>query len=90
MANVYVEARPKGRPEERTLTIMWSKTTRTMSSAVSQLRKQESIGRRQTVTIPLSLASGTSITRGFLTIGGRLKVYRRVPHPFAFFAKGWD
>jgi hypothetical protein len=89
MANVYVEARPKGRPEERTLTIMWSKTTRTMSSAVSQLRKQESIGRRQTVTIPLSLASGTSITRGFLTIGGRLKAHRRVPHPFALFAKGW-
>jgi len=41
MANVYVEARPKGRPEgspiqdEALSKIMWSKTTPTTSSAPS-------------------------------------------------------
>ena len=46
---------------------------RTMSLALSKLRKKQSIGRRRMVTVPLSLASGTSMTRRFLTIGGRLK-----------------
>jgi hypothetical protein len=40
----------------------------------SKLRRKQSIGRRRTVTIPLSLASGTSTTNRILITGARLKV----------------
>src|SRR5579864_74033 len=69
---------PRAALKERTLTIMWSKPIRTTCSALSKLRKKRSIGRRRMITIRLSLASATSITRKSLTIGGRPKTHRRM------------
>src|SRR5579864_1064409 len=57
---------------------LWSKTMRTTNWALSKLRKKRSIGRRRMITIRLSLASATSITRKSLTIGGRPKTHRRM------------
>lgn len=71
MANVYVEARPKGRPEGTHIDDYVVEDH--ADHVLGKLREQESMGRIPMVTIPLSLASGTSITRRILTIGGQPK-----------------
>ena len=55
MANVYIEARPKGRPEGRT--IMSSKIMPITSFAPSKRNEKQLIGPRVTATRRLSLAS---------------------------------
>ena len=59
MANVYIEARPKGGPQGSPSTIMLSKTMWTMCWAPSKHNEKRSIGQKETATLLLLLACGT-------------------------------
>ena len=59
MATVYIEPRPKGRPDGDRSMIMLLRTTRTTSSPPSRRSARQSSGRRKTAMRPTSLASGT-------------------------------
>ena len=84
MANVYVEARPKGRPEGTHIDDYVVEDHADHVLGTFKTQKEAIDWGRRTVTIPLSLASGTSMTRRFLTIGGRLKQVQ-----FRSKKKGW-
>ena len=55
MANVYVEARPKGRPRGPVSMIMWWRITRTMSSQRPIHNMKRSTGRGERATTLSSL-----------------------------------
>ena len=69
MPNVYVEARPEGRPEGSSIEALWWRITPTTCSAPSKRRKKRSTGPERTAIRPLSRACGISTTRKYPTIG---------------------
>ena len=59
MPNVYVEARPKGRPEGSSIEDFVWKITPTTCSTPSKRRKRRSTGPGRTAIRPLSRVCGT-------------------------------
>ena len=69
MTNVYVELRPKGRPEGSPLKITWSSPMPTTRLPPSKHNMKPSSGLRKTVTSRTSRASVTSTTSRSQIIG---------------------
>jgi hypothetical protein len=59
MANVYIEPRPKGRPEGSPIEDLWLKTTQITYLPPSKLSEKQSIGQKRTAIRRMSLASDT-------------------------------
>ena len=58
MANIYIEARPKGRPEGSPSRITWSRTMRTTCFPLSRRSARQSSGHAGKAIILSSLVSG--------------------------------
>ncbi|HEY4677055.1 MAG TPA: hypothetical protein VIJ01_07835 [Candidatus Angelobacter sp.] len=82
MANVYVEARPKGRPEGTHIDDYVVETDKDHVLGTFKTQKEAIDWATKNGHLPLSPASGTSTTRKILTIGGRLKANCRLPGLF--------
>jgi len=59
MANVYIEARPKGARKAALSRILWSKTTQITYWPHSKHNEKQSIGQKRTSIRRMSLASDT-------------------------------
>ena len=74
MANVFVEARPKGRPEGTHIDDYVVETDKDHVLHTSKTQKEAIDWAKANDHHPLSLASGTSTTKRILITGARLKV----------------
>ena len=77
MPNVYVEARPKGRPGGTTSMTMSSRTTPTMFSAHSKRSTKQSLGREAKGTPARRSGPGHEQQEEARSLAGGVKVYHR-------------